>query len=80
MSKRYQQTQQVTDLGVAHKIDGVVIDITDTVMQKQVRRDLERKYEDNRIVASAKWLMRRGFSPEEIWDAIEQRVLISSLT
>lgn len=71
--------QQVTDLGVVHKIDGKVIDLTDTAMQRQTRLAVERKYEDNRIVREAKAMMAMGFSPEEIWDVIGQRVARSEL-
>lgn len=62
---------RLTDLGITHKIDGHVIDITDTAMQAQTRRALERKYEDTRFVTGAKILLRAHATPEEVWDWLE---------
>lgn len=69
----------VTNLGVTHKIDGVVIDITDSAMQAQTRRALERKYEDRRIVNAAKAMLHRGTPPERVLGYIEAWVTTSRL-
>jgi hypothetical protein len=74
------QNSQVTNLGVTHKIDGHVIDITDTAMQRQVRRQVERKIEDKRIVGELKAMLRGGYSPEAILEYAGARVAASTLT
>lgn len=76
---RADQNSQVTNLGVAHKIDGVVIDITDNAMSRQVRLGIERKYEDTRIVNGAKWMMTAGMPVADIFEFISERVHASKL-
>ncbi len=71
---------QVTNLGVAHKIDGEVIDITDSAMQVETRKKIERKYEDNRIVNEAKALIRAKMPASQIYAYIHGHVLGSHLT
>lgn len=69
--------QQVTDLGVAHTINGRIIDLTDDAMQRQTRLAVERKYEDRKIVNRAKVMMRMQLDPEYIYEHIEHMVLTS---
>lgn len=65
-------------LGVKHTIDGTVIDLTDTAMQRQVRRQAERKVEDKRIVGELKVMLRTGYAPEEVLSYLQDRVARST--
>lgn len=65
-----------TNLGVAHVQGSRIIDLTDTAMERQTRREVERKVEDNRIVRELKAMLRLGYTPAEILAYAHKRVSV----